>query len=85
MKKSEIYSEYLSKLKEALEKDDFGSIDYILEFIYTSWIPENIISQIDEILQEITLYSELKEKDYKEYALVLIKEFEDSLTNNQTN
>lgn len=75
MKKQEIYTNYLVKIKEALEKDDFESMDYILEFIYTSWIPEDIIIEIDDILQEVTLYSELKESEYKEQALVLIWEF----------
>lgn len=76
MNKKEIYINYLSKVKEVLEKDDFNAIDYILEFIYTSWIPENDLLQMDEILNEVTLYAELKEAEYKETALILIEEFE---------
>lgn len=79
MNKKEIYNNYLSKIKESLDKDDFDAIDYILEFLYTSWIPESDLGAMDEILNEVTLYSELKEIEYKETALVLIKEFEENL------
>jgi len=79
MKKQEIYTNYLVKIKESLEKDDFESLDYILEFMYTSWIPEKIILELDDILQEATLYSELKETEYKEKALELINEYENNL------
>lgn len=76
MTKKEIYTNYLSKLQESLTKDDFDSLDYILEFMYTSWIPEKIILEIDDILQEATLYLEFKEPEYKEKALEMIKKFE---------
>ncbi|MDD2566089.1 MAG: hypothetical protein PHY51_04620 [Candidatus Gracilibacteria bacterium] len=79
MKKQEIYTNYLSKIKEVLEKDDFDALDYILEFMYTSGIPEKVIEEIDDILQEATLYAEFKENEYKEKALELIKEVEESL------
>jgi hypothetical protein len=36
MNKKEIYENYLKKIKEVLEKDDFESLDYILEYMYTS-------------------------------------------------
>jgi hypothetical protein len=35
MKKQDLYNNILSKIKEALEKDSFEAIDYILEFIYS--------------------------------------------------
>lgn len=73
--KQEIYTHYLSKLEDALKVDNFDNIDYILEYIYTAWIPENILSEIDDILQEVTLYSELKEQEYKIEALDLINRF----------
>lgn len=76
MNKKEIYENYLKKIKEVLEKDDFASLDYILEFMYTSWIPDEDIEEIDDILQEITLYVELKDKEFKETALEFIKEYE---------
>lgn len=75
MWKKEIYDNYVSKLEIALNEDNFENIDYILEYLYTSWIPENILDEIDDILQESTLYSELKENEYKEEALKLIEEF----------
>ncbi len=76
MTDKELYENYLKKIKEVLEKDDFASLDYILEYMYTSGVPDNILDELDDILQEVTLYVELKEKDYKEEALKLIKEFE---------
>ena len=79
MKLNEIYDNYLKKIKETLENDDFDGLDYILEYIYTSGVPEDVIDEIDDILQEITLYVELKDKEYKETALVYIKEFEEEM------
>lgn len=75
MNKKELYDNYVSKLELALNEDNFENIDYILEYLYTSWIPENILDEIDNILQEATLYSELKENEYREEALRLIEEF----------
>ncbi len=76
MDNKQIYENYLKKIKEVLEKDDFNSLDYILEYIYTSWTPDDILEEIDDILHESTLYLELKDKDYKETALEFIKEYE---------
>lgn len=76
MTNKEIYENYLKKIKEVLEADDFASLDYILEYMYTSGVPDEILDEIDDILQEVTLYLELKEKDYKETALEFIKEYE---------
>lgn len=76
MTNKEIYDNYLKKIKEILEVDDFASLDYILEYMYTSWISDEVLDEIDDILQEVTLYVELKEKEYKETALEFIKEYE---------
>ena len=76
MNKKDLYTNYLVKLKEVLEKDDFWAIDYILEFMYTSWIPDTDLEQMAEILNETTLYSEFKEWEYKEAALDMIDKFE---------
>lgn len=76
MNNKEIYDNYLKKIKEVLEADDFASLDYILEYMYTSWLPDEVLDEIDDILQEVTLYVELKEKEYKETALEFIKEYE---------
>lgn len=75
MKKQELYSNFLKKIEESLLKDDFDTLDYILEFIYTSWLPEKDMLEMDEILNEATLYIELKEWEYKEKALELIEGF----------
>ncbi|MBW7954771.1 hypothetical protein H3C61_03080 [Candidatus Gracilibacteria bacterium] len=76
MNNKEIYENYLKKIKEFLEKDDFESLDYILEYIYTSGTPDEILDEIDDILQEVTLYLEFKEDDYKQTALEFISEYE---------
>ena len=76
MTNKEIYDNYLKKIKEVLEADDFESLDYILEYMYTSGIPDEILDEIDDILQEVTLYIELKDKEYKETALEFIREYE---------
>lgn len=73
--KQKIYIDYISKLEKALIEDDFDSIDYILEFMYTSWISQEILETLDSILSEATLYVELKEQEYKDEALKLIWEF----------
>jgi len=76
MNKKEIYANYLVKVKEALVKDDLDSLDYILEFMYTSGIPAPIIEELDDILREVTLYVETKELECKENALEMIKKYE---------
>ncbi len=76
MNNKEIYENYLKKIQEVLQKDDFESLDYILEYMYTSGLPDEVLDEIDDILQEVTLYVELKDKEYKETALEFIKEYE---------
>ena len=76
MNTKEIYTDYLAKLKDALQKDDFTSLDYILEYMYTSGVSDEILDEIDDILQEVTLYVEFKEIDYKNTALEFIQEYE---------
>ena len=75
MENKDLYSNYLIKFEEALNTDDFTTIDYLLELIYSLWIKDNDLNKINDALQEITLYSELKESDYKIEALKLIWEF----------
>ncbi len=75
MKKAELYNDYLSKLETALETDNFEWIDYILEFLNTGWLQEKDLEEVDDILHEATLYSELKKLDYKETAIDLISEY----------
>lgn len=75
MNKKELYENYLSKLESALITNKNEDINYILEYLYTSWLPEKDINEIDDILQEATLYSELWEIEYKEEALKMIEKF----------
>ena len=75
MNKQELYIKYLQEIEENLLKDEFENLDIFLENIYTSQIPENELEEIYDILQEITLYLEFKETEYKEKAIELIEEF----------
>ncbi len=76
--KKDIFENYLLKLRGFLETDNFEAIDYSLEYIYAT-VPEKERNTMEDILQEVTLYAELKEKEYKDTALELINAFEDSL------
>lgn len=75
MKKSDIYKNYLSKLEEALIADNFDGLDYILEFLNIPNIEESVYNEIDDIIDETTLFVELKEDEYKDTALELISEY----------
>lgn len=75
LNKKDLYDNYLSKLETALIEDNFENIDYILEYMYSSGISEDILNQLDDLLQEATLYAEIKDVEYKEEALKLIWEF----------
>lgn len=77
--KKKLYKYYISKLEESLEKDNFEWINYILEYVYSVWLSENEITEIDDILQEATIYAELKEKEYKDEALQQISEFKEEI------
>jgi len=70
-----IMKKQLEKLKIFLEEDDFNAIDLILTDIYATWAyTQEEIDEYDDILKEITLYTELKEKEYKDEALRMIGE-----------
>lgn len=75
MKTKELYENYLSKLEEALISDNKDNIDYIVESLYTMWLPEKELDEIDDILHEATLYLELWDDEYKETSLELIGDF----------
>lgn len=75
MKTKELYENYLSKLEEALTWDKKENIDFIVESLYTMWLPEKELDEIDDILHEATLYLELWDEEYKETALELISDF----------
>lgn len=75
MKEAELYTNYLSKLEEALVQENMDNIDYIVETLYTCWLSENDMDKIDDILHEATLFLEFGEEEYKETALDLITDF----------
>jgi len=75
MKEAELYTNYLSKLEEALVQENMDNIDYIVETLYTSGLSETDMDKIDDILNEATLFLEFKDEEYKETALDLISDF----------
>lgn len=75
MKEAELYTNYLSKLEEALVQENMDNIDYIVETLYTSWLSESDMDKIDDILHEATLFLEFGDEEYKETALDLITDF----------
>lgn len=67
--------ENLEKLQEALISDNFDSLDYIIEYLQSPNISDDERDTIQDIIDEATLYLELKEEDYKSEALKLISEY----------
>lgn len=63
---------YLEKLKSVLEADNFDWLDQVLEEAILWDLTEDEVNELDEILNEATLYAEFKESEYKEKALELI-------------
>lgn len=64
--------QYLEKLKKVIETDNFLWLDEVLELAILWELTEDEINELDEILNEATLYAEFKELEYKERALELI-------------
>jgi hypothetical protein len=75
MKEAELYTNYLSKLEEALVQENMDNIDYIVETLYTCGLNESDMDKIDDILHEATLFLEFGDDEYKETALELITDF----------
>ena len=71
------YSEFLDELKVALENKDTSAIDNILEYANGGNLDEDEVDDLQEIISEATLYLELQEEEYREMALVLIREREE--------
>ena len=67
--------ENLEKLQEALASDNFDTIDYIVEYLQSPNITDDERDTIQDIIDEATLYIELKEEEYKGEALKLIWEY----------
>ena len=62
----------LKKLKDYLENDNFDWLDELFIEIYSAEIPEEQEDKLSDILNEATLYLELKEQEYKDTALEMI-------------
>ena len=77
--KKKLYAEYLSKVEEALINDNKEGLNYILEYVYTVHLTDDELMEIDDILQEATLYAELNDSEYKDEALVQINEFKEEI------
>jgi hypothetical protein len=71
------YSEFLDELKVALETKNMNAIDNILEYANGGNLDEDEVDDLQEIISESTLYLELQEEEYREMALVLIREREE--------
>ena len=67
--------DYLSKIQEALISDNFTELDKLLEAAIDGEISIDDREEIDDILNEVTLYLEFKETEYKEEGLKLIGEY----------
>lgn len=72
--KSALHSTYLVKIEEYLNNDNFELLDTFIEQLYIK-LTEEERTLLSDIIDEATLYLELKESDYKEESLKLIKEF----------
>ncbi len=66
-------TEILKKLKQYLLKNDFDNLDRLFIELYSVEIPEEQEEKLSDILDEATLYLELKEEDYKNVALEMIE------------
>jgi len=75
--KKNLYNNYISKLEKALNNSSFDSIDYILTYYSSPNFTEEERSEIEDIVDEATLYLEMREDKYKEEALVQIWEFKE--------
>jgi len=63
----------IKALTKNITEDNFSEIDSILEEIHTSWkYSEEKIDWYYELLQEATLYAELKDSEYKEEYLKIV-------------
>ena len=65
----------IKALTKNITEDNFSEIDSILEEIHTGWkYSQEQVDWYYELLQEATLYAELKETEYKEEYLKIISE-----------
>ncbi len=63
----------IKNLKKYLQEDDFIGLDELLHEVYSTEMTPEQIDKLSDILDEATLYIELKEPEYKETALEMIE------------
>ena len=73
--KKTLYNNYISKLEKELIEENIEWINFILEYMYPIQLSDEERIEIDDILQEATLYTEFKDNEYKDEALIQIGEF----------
>lgn len=71
------YENFLDALKEALIQKDTAKLDDTLQTMHGGWLEQDELDDLEEIISEATLYLELKDEEYREMALVLIREREE--------
>lgn len=76
MKKETILKDYIKKLKNSLEENNFDMIDYLLEYAISWDLNEEEREEIDDLINEATLYLELRDDEYKDEALKMIENLE---------
>lgn len=77
MTQQESYENFLDALKEALIEKDTVKLDDTLQSMHGGWLEQDELDDLEEIISEATLYLELKDEEYREMALVLIREREE--------
>jgi len=53
------YSDFLEKLREALENKQKQSVDYLLEYAFSGALAQDEVEALEDIISEATLYLEL--------------------------
>lgn len=71
------YENFLDALKQALIEKDTAKLDDVLQTMHGGWLEQDELDDLEEIISEATLYLELKDEEYREMALVLIREREE--------
>ncbi len=77
MTQENYYENFLDDLKDALLRKDTAKLDDTLQSMHGGWLDQDELDDLEEIISEATLYLELKDEEYREMALVLIREREE--------
>ena len=77
--KKALYENYVSKIEEALNESSFDKLDFILTYYSSPNFSDEERNEIEDIVDETTLYLEPREDEYKNEALVQIWEFKEEI------